>query len=131
LSKIIVTPKHIGCADTFDNSTTKLRQDMSYCGNFHKLFVDLPLYSLYNLILEGYSLYGMKIKEIRNSLSLSQTELATKIGISQNYLSEIENGKYDAKIPLLFRIAGALDICPHELLNLCDYCSKDCKRKFF
>jgi transcriptional regulator with XRE-family HTH domain len=36
---------------------------------------------------------GQKIKEIRTALKMSQAVFATKIGIQQGYLSEIEKGK--------------------------------------
>lgn len=61
--------------------------------------------------------YKLKIREIRREKILSQRELALKIELSQNYLSEIENGKYDIKLSLLYRISRALEVCPFELVE--------------
>lgn len=61
--------------------------------------------------------YILKIREIRREKILSQRELALKIELSQNYLSEIENGKYDIKLSLLYKISRALEVCPFELVE--------------
>lgn len=61
--------------------------------------------------------YILKIREIRREKILSQKELALKIELSQNYLSEIENNKYDIKLSLLYRISQALEVCPFELVE--------------
>lgn len=61
--------------------------------------------------------YILKIREIRREKILSQRELALKIELSQNYLSEIENGKYDIKLSLLYRISKVLEVSPFELVE--------------
>jgi len=50
------------------------------------------------------------LKHIRESLSMSQEEIARKIGISQQYYSFIEAGKRGKKlpVPMAKRIAEAL-----------------------
>lgn len=63
-----------------------------------------------------------KIKDYRRIRGVTQEQLALHIGVSQNFLSELENGKYDIKLSLLNKIASVLDICPKELL----VCSRDC-----
>lgn len=65
-----------------------------------------------------------RIKEFRKFRRLSQKQLAEKIGISQSFLSELENGKYDIGMELIKRIGSALDICPHILVRY--DCSIDC-----
>ncbi|GAA0181434.1 hypothetical protein SH2C18_39680 [Clostridium sediminicola] len=67
-------------------------------------------------------LYKLSIKEHRTSKQITQKELAAKIGISQNYLSEIENNKYDISISLLLKIGKVLKICPFSLIE-CYYIS--------
>lgn len=62
-------------------------------------------------------LYKLKIKLIREEKLLSQKELAFRIDISQNYLSEIENGKYDIKLSLLYKISQILEVYPFELVE--------------
>ena len=60
--------------------------------------------------------YRLKIKEIRLSKKMTQKELARKVGISRNFLSEIENDKYDIKLSLLCSIACALNTTPRKLI---------------
>jgi transcriptional regulator with XRE-family HTH domain len=60
-------------------------------------------------------LYKLKIKDIRIRRGLTQKELGLRVGISQNYLSEIENSKYDIGLTLLFKIGIVLEICPFLL----------------
>ncbi len=45
--------------------------------------------------------FGKKIKEARENLNLTQFELAEKIGVSQNFLGDIERG---IKLPSLSKL---------------------------
>lgn len=65
-------------------------------------------------------MYELKIKKYRKLKKITQKQLASRIGISQNFLSELENNKYDIKLSLLFKISEALEVCPKDLLN-CNY----------
>lgn len=74
---------------------------------------------------EGYAearrafLIGQAIRKRRLALGLSQTELATRAGMTQPALSRLEAGGVVPTIPLLERISIALDadliveIAPH------------------
>ncbi|WP_115641045.1 helix-turn-helix domain-containing protein [Clostridium putrefaciens] len=62
-------------------------------------------------------MYKLKIKEYRVKSGLTQKELAIKIGISQNYLSQLENNRYDIKLSMLFKIAKELNISPEQLFE--------------
>ncbi|SES09418.1 DNA-binding transcriptional regulator, XRE-family HTH domain [Vreelandella subterranea] len=57
-------------------------------------------------LLEGVA----PVKVYREYRGLRAGELATKAGISQGYLSEIEAGKKTGSLSVLTRIAGALDV---------------------
>lgn len=59
--------------------------------------------------------YKLKIKEIRIRKGLSQNELANRIGISSNYLSELEHNKFDIRFGLLLKIAEELNVKIDEL----------------
>lgn len=59
--------------------------------------------------------YKLNIREIRNNKGISQRELADIVGISPNYLSELEHCKFDIKLSLLLKIASALDVELKEL----------------
>jgi ribosome-binding protein aMBF1 (putative translation factor) len=64
-------------------------------------------------------LIGQAVRERRLTLGLSQTELATRAGMTQPALSRLEAGGVIPTIPLLERISVALDadlivqIAPH------------------
>jgi ribosome-binding protein aMBF1 (putative translation factor) len=74
---------------------------------------------------EGYAearrahLIGQAVRERRLALGLSQTELASRAGMTQPALSRLEAGGVVPSIPLLERISTALDadliveIAPH------------------
>lgn len=53
---------------------------------------------------------GNALKDIRKGKKLTQKELANKIGISNTYLSEIENNSRKPNIDLVKTIADALDV---------------------
>ena len=54
---------------------------------------------------------GIKIKERREELRMTQEELAIKSGVSRQTISALENGKYDNVLTgTLTAIANALDI---------------------
>lgn len=60
-------------------------------------------------------MYKLKIKECRKAKRISQKELSKKIGISQNFLSELENNKYPITLELLCKIAKALEMNSKDL----------------
>lgn len=59
---------------------------------------------------------GGAIRSARRAAGLSMTALARDCGLSQPYLSQLENGKASPSISTLYRIANALDVSPQELL---------------
>ncbi len=46
-----------------------------------------------------------RVRELRESRSLSQAEFGEKIGVSRQTVYAIEIGKYDPSLPLAFQIA--------------------------
>ena len=59
----------------------------------------------------------LKIKEFRTSKKMTQKQLAEKVGISQNYLSELENNKWDIGLELLIKISKVLKVAPSKLIK--------------
>lgn len=53
---------------------------------------------------------GRRIKETRNSLGLTQAELAEKLGVSQNFLGDIERGIKLPGLPKLILLCNTLKI---------------------
>ena len=66
-----------------------------------------------------YKEIGAKIKEKRKSLSLTQYDLAKKVGLTESSISRYESGKI-ATMPTstINKICSVLNIEPSELLGL-------------
>ena len=63
--------------------------------------------------------FGKRLRELRKRASLTQRELADKVGINFTYLSKIESGAMPPPSKrILFRLADALNIDREELLIL-------------
>ena len=60
---------------------------------------------------------GKNIKKYRKIKRLPQIELAVIVGIDRAYLSEIENGRTNPSINILYAIADALQINITELFK--------------
>ncbi len=60
---------------------------------------------------------GAKIKYYRTIAGMNQTALATKLGISYQYLSRIECGKQSPSFPLLVSLAEELNVDLAELVS--------------
>lgn len=54
--------------------------------------------------------YGNMLRERRQSLKLTQKQVAEKIGREQSYIARVESGKADIQISSFFRIATILGI---------------------
>lgn len=68
--------------------------------------------------MDKKALLGRRIGEIRKRRGLSQEMLAERAGISAQYVSNIERGKENPTLDLLFRLAEALRV---SLGELCDF----------
>lgn len=53
---------------------------------------------------------GLVIRERRRALGLGQGALAVRVGVSRQWLIEVEHGKPRAEIGLLLRTLAALDL---------------------
>lgn len=62
-------------------------------------------------------LFGKKIKEAREDLNLTQFQLAEKIGISQNFLGDIERGLKLPSIETLLKLSNTLKISLDTMLS--------------
>lgn len=60
---------------------------------------------------------GNNIRTIRKQQHLTQIDLAVIVGIDRAYLSEIENGRTNITINLLYAIADALNTPIVQLLS--------------
>lgn len=65
---------------------------------------------------------GVRIRELRANLGLSQEKLALKAGIDRTYLAGIESGKRNATITSIEKIVIALEVSMKEFWNFKPYC---------
>ncbi len=65
-------------------------------------------------------LMGLKIKEIRNSLSLSQEEFAEKVGLHRTYIGQVERAEKNITLKNINKICYSLKIDPKELFDFKD-----------
>ena len=60
----------------------------------------------------------MRIKEVRESVNMTQKELAERSKITPAYLCDLENGKRcNPSVQVLVRIADALQVPINELIG--------------
>ena len=64
-------------------------------------------------VLQGI---GAAIRTHRTAAGLSMRELAARAGMSQPFLSNLENARAMPSVSTLYRLANALGIGPHEFL---------------
>lgn len=63
------------------------------------------------------NLLGQRIRELRNKSELSQEKLAFTCDLDRTYIGSVERGERNISIINLQKIAAALNIELHELLN--------------
>ena len=77
--------------------------------------------------------FGQKIRELRQDRSLSQRELAGKVGVTFTYISKIENEKIDfgdyPSESLISKLAVALSADEDELLLLAEKIPPSIKKR--
>ena len=61
---------------------------------------------------------GRRIRNIRNNVSMSQSELAYEIGTDKAYVSRIERGEVNIGVLLLKKICTALKVTSKEVVDL-------------
>lgn len=71
---------------------------------------------------ENYIKIGLKISYYRKLKSLTQEQLAEILGCGVSFIGQIEAPNIYKAISLdtLFKIANALEVAPHKLLNFDD-----------
>ncbi|MHB0864783.1 helix-turn-helix domain-containing protein [Paenibacillus sp. SEL3] len=61
-------------------------------------------------------LIAAAIKEKRKEMKKRQNEVAVETGLSRNYISDIENGRYMPSVGTLVKIASCLEMDLNTLL---------------
>ncbi|WP_339756782.1 helix-turn-helix transcriptional regulator [Algoriphagus aquimarinus] len=61
--------------------------------------------------------FGLRIKEIRKLRGMSQEKLAVLSGLDRSYISGIEQGKRNASLEVIAKLAKVLEINIKELFE--------------
>ena len=61
--------------------------------------------------------FGENLRKIRQIKRISQIDLAKNVGVDPTFISKLELGKRLPSLPILVRIADALNVTVDELLD--------------
>ena len=61
--------------------------------------------------------FGLRVKELRKEKGLTQTELAEKIGLSNNFIGMIERGERNTSVDKIFKLAKAFNMTLAEFFK--------------
>ena len=65
---------------------------------------------------------GKKIRQLREELGVSQAQLSSQGGLSQGYLSQLENDEVqNPSAAVIFRLAQPLNVDPRVLMDAAGY----------
>lgn len=67
--------------------------------------------------MEIQVLVGLRIKELRNQLGISQEELANRAELDRTYITSVEKGRRNISIGTLEKITKQLGCTMHEFFN--------------
>ena len=60
---------------------------------------------------------GERVERTRKTLGISKVDFCVAVGISRPYLDQIESGKANSTLEILFKLAPALGMTVSELLE--------------
>jgi transcriptional regulator with XRE-family HTH domain len=64
---------------------------------------------------------GSRIKELRNSMHISQQELADKLGVDRSTIGKYETNTRIPEVKMLIQLAKFFDVSTDFLLGLSEY----------
>lgn len=65
-------------------------------------------------------LLGGRMKALRNSMGLTQEQIADRIGISRQKYARIENGTNNITLDILTKIAGVIEVSVADITRVLD-----------
>ena len=71
------------------------------------------------------NLRTINLRKYRKNKKISQKKMSADLGISQGYISKIENGEESPTMRMVYRFADYLNICPRDLIE----CTIECNEK--
>lgn len=72
------------------------------------------------LTREVASSFGIRVRELRKELNLSQEELALRASLDRSYVGQVERGECNITISNIYKLAAGLGKLPSELLQPVD-----------
>lgn len=70
--------------------------------------------------LASEGVFAGELQKLRHKAGLTQEEVAAKAGVSRQYVSMLEAGKYMPTIEIFIRLAHAVGISPAEFITRID-----------
>ncbi len=70
-----------------------------------------------NLFMASLEIIGRNVAKLRAEKGLSQEDLAGEADVNRGYISRIENGHVAFSVPVLLKIAKALNVNVEELFK--------------
>lgn len=62
-------------------------------------------------------LFGLRVRELRNSLGMSQEKFALSINMDRTYLASVETGKRNISLKNVKKIADGLNVTLEDLFK--------------
>jgi len=70
-----------------------------------------------NVLSATHKKFGLRIKELRYKLNMSQEDLAFKVGVDRSYMGFLERGQKNATLKNITKIADALHVSLSDLFQ--------------
>ena len=67
--------------------------------------------------MDSIQAFGLKIKELRGELDLSQEKLSELCELDRTYINGIERGRRNPSLKNILKIAAALQVHPSKLFD--------------
>lgn len=61
--------------------------------------------------------FGERVREARHLRSISQEELALRIGLDRSYIGQVERGERNLSLENIYKIAEGLSVPPSSLVS--------------
>lgn len=61
--------------------------------------------------------FGVRVRQIRQSMNISQEKFALKINMDRTYYASVESGKRNISLDNIYKIANGFDLTLEELFK--------------
>lgn len=84
---------------------------------YHDMLTETKEQAGSNMIITDPAAIGTRLRQIRKSRKLSQSDLAAAAGISGRAYADIERGSANMRVETMLRICQALAVTPNDILT--------------